>query len=234
MPNVYKFPPVGVTAYESSIDDPMYTSTGISGAPRYSQTRANRAVYFARVSGLGDGTGYVESLKQLLKGKPPLVQVDTLPSVWWNKKRTQFVGGQQVVWTSGGGTMEWTEGGGEMVWYDNEPYLATAGAGDFPYIDIVGLPSGFEISPGEAVQLNGAVAYVLRPVVTNKAGTRVYLTEALTDGSVSIGQAVTRNFQLIERPRAVQVPGAFSYDFDMREVFASDFSDGLTALNPWG
>ncbi len=237
MPTIYRFPPVGISAYESSIDDPMNASRGINGGPRYSQTRANRSIYVAEVSGIGpdgNGAGYVEALKRLLAGRPPLVQVDTLPATWWGRTRDRpaLQSGDLLSWTTGGAPLTWTTGGEPLTWYTSPLFTATPGKDDFDYIDVTGLPDGTEVFPGDAVQVGGDVSYAMRSETIGGVR-RIYLTSALPAGNVDIGATVTRNFSLNERPRSMQTQGAFSYTFEMTEVFASDFSDGLTVLDPW-
>jgi hypothetical protein len=235
MPDVFKFPPVAITAYESSIDDPMRVSVGINGAARGSQTRANRAVYMIKVSGVGDGVGRIETLKQFLKGKLPLVQVDTLPAVWFGKTRDRArreLSSTPRSWTHGDIDLDFTEGGADLVLRDFSKITSVAGNDGFDYVDVTGLPSGITVHAGEAVQGGGDVAYVVGPVVTADGIDRLYLTSAIPDGEITIGEKVTRIFRMTSRPRAIQTTGAFSYDFDMIEAFQSDYTDTFTILSP--
>jgi len=238
MPDVYKFPPVGITAYESTIDDPLNVSVGYSGAARGSQVRANRALYNIAVSGIGadgNGTGYVETLKQLLKGKLPLVQIDTLPAVWWNRTGNRGeISSNVISWTAGGDELTWTDGDVALEWRDVAKITATAGNDGFDYIDITGIPAGVTIYPGEAVQGGGDVAYVLGQRETTTDPVRVYLTAPIASGEVTIGRKVTRVFRITNEPRSMQTTGAFGYDFAMTEAFATDFPDGFTIRDvPW-
>tara|TARA_R110000851_G_scaffold110994_2_gene233922 strand:- start:989 stop:1696 length:708 start_codon:yes stop_codon:yes gene_type:complete len=234
MPNVYKFPPVGIAAYENTIDNPMSISTGIGGAVRGSQTRVNRTLYLAQVHGPGDGVGYVEALKQLLKGQLPLVQVDTLPAVWWGRTGSRGVLEENPVsWTAGGTAATWTAGGTAATWYQATPIESTAGVDVFNYIDVTGIPSGVTVHVGEAIQGGGDIAYVLRTVTSAGGTTRLWLTAAIPNGHISIGKNITRVFRITEPPRAMQGTGGFAYDFAMKEAFATDFVGGFTVLDPW-
>lgn len=238
MPDVYTFPPVGITAYENSIDDPLRVSVSYSGAARGSQVRANRAIYNISVSGVGtdgNGMGYIETLKQLLKGKLPLVQIDTLPAVWWGQTcQRGEIASDEVVWTSGGDELVWTSGGDDLVWRDSAEITATAGNDGFDYIDITGVPLGVTIYPGEAVQGGGDVAYVLGQKEVTEDPVRLYLTAPIASGEVNIGRKVTRVFRITNEPSAMQTTGAFGYDFTMIEAFETDFPDGFNIRDvPW-
>lgn len=237
MPTVYKFPPVRVSAYENTIDDPQNVSVGIGGAARGSQTRVNRTIYTAMVNGAGtggDATGYVEVLKHLLKGKLPLVQMDTLPAIWWGRSRGRgALISEDIAWTSGGTDLVWLDGDGDIEWSEKDHIECTSGFDSFDYIDVTGIADGTRVYVGEAVQGGGSIAYVTRPATVGSGSIRVFLTGPIPSGRVSIGAKVTRVFRLLGQPRATQTTGAFSYNYNMIEVLGSDFSEDFTVLDPW-
>lgn len=238
MPDVYRFPPVSIEAYASSIDDPKRTSQGYTGARRFSQVRDNRATYLIRASGIGsdrNGTANVETLKLFLAGKPPLVQIDTLPAMWWGQRITssELLSGVPLEWTSGGVDLDWTSGGLDMNWYDTTPFFATAGNDGFEYVDVENLPLGTVINPGQPVIQGALVSSVVNEVTVTGTVTRIRIVGALSEGTVNIGGKVTRNFYIDSIPSSTQTAGAFGYDFSMTEALASDFTTAFNVLDPW-
>ena len=238
MPDVYRFPPVSIEAYASSIDDPKSTSQGYTGARRFSQVRDNRSTYLISVSGIGsdrNGTANVETLKLFLAGKPPLVQVDTLPAMWWGQRLTsdEFISGVPLEWVAGSVNLGWTDGIDPLSWYDNPPFFATAGNDGFEYIDVDGLPLGAVINPGQPVTQGVLISSVVNEVTVTGDVTRIRIVSALSNGNVNIGGKVTRNFYIDSIPGAMQTAGAFGYDFSMTEALASDFTTAFNVLDPW-
>lgn len=239
MADVWTMPPLAILAYESSITDPSSGSVSASGAAQLSQTQPNRAVYNITASGIGrDGqsSGRVDVLKRLFAAKMPLVQVDTLSSVWWGKSRNQDTIVQNpVAWTSGGDPMSWTVGGDDVIWYEKTPIRATTGNdGAFDYVTVTGIPDGAQINAGDPVQGGGQVGYVINNAVSTGGALRLYLTAPIPTGDVSIGEKVTRVFRFIDRPVIRQSVGSFTFDAQLVEAFEADYPDGLNIIEtPW-
>lgn len=238
MPDVYRFPPVSITAYASSIDDPQSTSEGYKGARRFSQVRASRATYNIKASGIGrdrNGTANIETLKLYLAGKPPLVQIDTLPAMWWGNRcdSDDLISGRPVEWEGDGTTVEWTSDSEETVWLDGPTFNCVAGNDGFNYVDVDGLPIGAVVRAGQPVVQGALSSSVVNDVTVVSETTRIRIVKPLSDGEVDIGGKVTRIFYLDSIPNAMQSFGAFGYDFSMTEALATDFSTPFNILDPW-
>ena len=97
--------------------------------------------------------------------------------------------------------------------------------------------------PSELISVTGTAgtsetAYVLtvaRSDATGVATIRTDKPEAFTlSGLVSIGQRESIVFEAAGVPRSVQgVTGTFGYQWDFREVFEDEYSDGWTEVDPW-
>lgn len=233
--DVYTFPPVKLVAFENTFSMPMGISVGISGSPKGSQAEPNRRMVTAVVPGIVDhGAGYIATLQEFLLEKLPLVEMNLLPMHWLgaNRRREAF-GSVPMEWTEGGQAMGWLNGNDELVWSEGGEVTATAGADAWPYLDCSGLTDGQIIAVGEVVTTGSSRALVTRPVTVSGTTARIYLSEALSSGSVTIGIKETLKLRIKSWPRSLQTLGNYNYEFNMVEVFDSDFSETLTVKNPW-
>ncbi len=241
MPEIFAWPPVFLTGHERTQDRPMQRSVGLSGSSTFSQSEPTRKLVSADVAGIGktlDGAAYVEALKILLDGKPPFVRMKLLPRFWF-----QALGGQStrrgqvdLEWTAGGVDLDWTAAGSVLNWSVGNRIDGVAGADDWPYLDCTGFaPNKVAAYPTEKFTVGGVTATVLRTAHADATGAaRVYLMTALSDGEVQIGVEETAAFEILSFPRSKQsVTGTFGYGFELREIFASEYADGFTEVNPW-
>ena len=82
MPDVFQWPPVFLVGHEHTITRPVQRSEGLAGTPYQSQSEPTRRMVEASVAAIGpqrSGAGYVETLKELMDGKLPLVRFTLLP-----------------------------------------------------------------------------------------------------------------------------------------------------------
>lgn len=241
MPEVFAWPPVFLTGHERTQDRPLQRSVGLSGTSMFSQSEPTRKIVSADVSGIGktlDGAAYVEMLKVLLDGKPPFVRMQLLPRFWFSALGGQPTrrGQLDLEWTAGGTGLSWTEGGIAMNWSIGNRIDGVAGNDGWPYLDCTGFtPRKVAAYPTEQFTVGGVTATVLRTAYADAEGAaRVYLMTALSSGEVQIGIEETAAFEIMSFPRSKQsVSGTYGYGFELREIFASEYADGFTEVNPW-
>lgn len=231
--DVIAWPPLTAAAYENTLTDPVSISRSSSGTPRGSQTQPNRRRVTFLAQGVEEGVGYVEALKEMLRGKLNLVQMTTEPSTWHRYWRKEPVARSTLTWTHGGIPVFWTHGGAPLDWY-SVSIPAVAGDDGRPFVDCSGIADQTTIRVGEVVVGGGVRAMVTQNATTATDGTvRLYLTQALPDGDVIIGAPETRTFFIEDLPSSPQDFNAFTYRFDAVEVFASEYEGGFRVINPW-
>lgn len=230
---VLKWPPLKAAAYENTLSDPVSISRSSSGTPRGSQTEPNRRQVTFVAHGVENGMGYVETLKELLKGKLNLVQMTIEPAIWRMYWRDDPVKRASLSWTHGGAPLFWTHNGTPLEWYDPK-IPAVAGDDGTPFVNCSGIAAQTTIRVGEVVVGGGVRALVTREArVAPDGTTRLYLTEAIPTGEVTIGALETRVFFIEDLPRSAQEFGGFTYQFNAVEVFANEYQGGFTVRNPW-
>lgn len=253
---VYKWPTdLAVVGAEWTVSDPVSRSvSGLTGRMFQSSGQRRRRIAVLSVEGAkGDGGGYIEGLKRLLKGGVHAVRLHSTPlnfgEEYGSIVPTQT---QEIDWTTGGGDLDWTTGGEVLRWYSGAyfsptPYPLTAGAlaNGLGVATVTGLP------PSQNIARVGACATVfneagtasethllLRPVRSNGAGNAtIYTDEPFTaDGNVEFGTRETGIFLPDDMPRAVRPAWqAWQVGWSFREIFADEIApDTFTEIDPWG
>lgn len=249
MTTVYAWPPFQLTGWELAEIYPQSKSVGlIDGRARTSAAQRARRVATANVTGIGtdlEGAGYVRMLNRLWAGRPNLVRVSCLSSLWFLSRAGQDLRNNVLEWTDGGAELLWTAGGTSLIWGDGayDLYGSPITDSGWPSLTVSGLPPSQIIArPSELISVTDGTtteeAYVLRLTRSDAAGVATIRTdkpEAFTlSGLVSIGQAESVVFEASGVPRSVQgVTGTFGYQWDFREVFEDEYSDGFTEVDPW-
>lgn len=250
MTDVIQWPPVTLTAWELTEVFPQSRSVGlIQGRARTSSAQRPRRMATAGVRGIGKdhaGAGYIRMLNRLWSGGPQLTQMTCLPSIWHLAENREGFRQVPLNWTAEGDPLLWTSGGDPMIWYtgafsiDGTPVTE----GGWHGLKLTGLPASHLVArPSQQISFWGdgvhQQGFVLRVVHSDPDGSATLLTDRedafLGSGPVSIGEPEVITFEAIEVPRAVQGLGDdFIYKWELREVFADEFADGLTVVNPWG
>lgn len=242
MTNVYAWPPVGLTGWEITHQDPVSVSRGLfQGAPRTSSYLARRRLATAIVPFVGleqANSGYVEMLKDYLAGVH-LVRVECHSAIWHvARSNLQNALGE---WLTGGVGGTWLSGIVPGYWVTHAGY-GTAGTVDgFPAITVTGLPaSQIVVRPHELVTLldpgGNQSARAVRVARSDASGNAVIrLNAAMTgEGPVSIGDTESIVFRPLSYPRAVQsVGGGGTYQWDFEEAFEAEHPGGWTEVDPW-
>jgi hypothetical protein len=250
MTDVIAWPPFQLTGWELAELYPQSKSVGtIEGRSRTSSAQRGRRVATANVTGIGtglDGAGYVRMLNRMWAGKPSLVRVECLSSLWYLARGDLDLRNNVLEWTDSETELLWTAGGVELLWGDGAYALSGEPATDSGWysLTVSGLPpSRIVARPSELISVtDGATketAYVLTVARSDASGVATIRTdkpEAFTlSGPVSIGARESIVFEAQGVPRSVQgVTGTFGYQWDFREVFENEYDDGWTEVDPWG
>jgi len=246
---VFAWPPFQLTGWELAETYPQSRSVGlIGGNPRTSAAQRGRRVATANVTGIGTdaaGAGYVRMLNRLWAGRPNLVRVECQSSLWHMYRGGDDLRGNVLRWTDGGDDLLWTSSDLPLLWSDGAFTLSGTPATDAGWhgLTVTGLPpSRIVARPSELISVtDGAAmqsAYVLTVARSNEAGEAIIRTdkpEAFTlSGLASLGHAESVVFEAQGVPRAVQgVGGTYGFQWDFREVFEDEYSDGWQEVNPW-
>lgn len=239
---VFAWPPVGLVGHEHTISRPVSSATGLTGKPIFSQSQPTRRLVSAIVGGIGRDKsygGYIEQLKWMLDGKPPLIRMTVLPQVWLGAVRGLYGlrGRLDLDWAAGDAGLKWLAGGTNLKWQAGAEVTATAGVADGRnYIDCVGLPALSLVAyPSELVTGGGMQARVLAVARSDSSGSaRVFVDAPLPSGEVVIGALESLVFTIDEFPRAVQPLAAdYRYEFRLTEAFAADYAGGFREVDPW-
>lgn len=219
MPNVYAWPPVGVTGHEWTEEAPVNTSRSLlTGARFVSAAQRKRRLVTMNVSSLArgrSGAGYVEVLKRLLAGGENLVRLHSYPINSW---------GDAVLYTGTLGATAGTSGGFEI--------LTVTG---LPPETLVARPGTFLTYYSPPEELVGETVMVMTEAMSDESGIAVIrlMSGLAGSGRVEIGTRDTGVFEAVDMPRAVQpVAGDWSYQCSFREVFADEVG-ALTEVDPW-
>ncbi len=249
MTYVIAWPPFELTGWELAEIYPQSRSVGlIDGRPRTSSAYRGRRVATASITGIGKqkaGAGYVRMLNRTWSGKPNLVRVDCLSTIWYLARGGLDLRNNVLEWTDAGTDLLWTVGDTALIWGDG-PY-ALEGVpgtdGDWFALTVTGLPpSRIVARPSELISVTDGVttetAYVLTVARSDAAGMATIRTDKATafsiTGLASIGQRESIVFEAQGVPRSVQgITGTFGYQWDFREVFEDEYPDGWTEVNPW-
>jgi hypothetical protein len=242
MPGVVAWPPVFMRAEYLSSTRPGQIGTGAAGTAIYTQAQPTRRRWRATVHGVGPdglGHGYIEALKDMLDGVLPLVRVRPLPRHWARLAvpTVSERGLQPVSWSEDGEAMSWTWMGSPVAWSTLPAITGTAGTAEgVAYLDCTGYPANTLIAlPGERVQVGTAQAFVTRRATSDETGAvRLYLTRAMSSGTVVVGERESIVMRVDGFPETLQEPNsAYFYRFEMIEAFAEEYADGFTEVDPW-
>lgn len=237
MPEVYAWPPVRIAAHGSGLSRPGGTSFDLRGVGYYSQAQKAREMYRVSVLALGserDGSGYIDMLKRQLDGKPPLVRISPLPPLWLGALRglQGKRGAEELRWWADGRTLDW-----DLVWTSGNVISAVSAAdGNWNGIRCTGLPPSMPVAfPGELVRAKtGEVARVLKREISDPEGTATIRLDAfIPSGEVLIGARDSLVMWIDVWPTTMLSFGAQTIDLTMHQVFAEDYADAFTEVNPW-
>lgn len=242
---IYAWPPVGITGWELTTDHGVARSEGtLAGRTLTSSSRPARRLATAVVLGIGPdgaGAGYVESLKDLIKGGEHFVRVECMQALWWNyADRGVGVGSNlPFEWLSGAGPSALSWGG--LLWSTSGAAVGTPTTLDgFPALEVSGFaPGAIAAYPHEYIRItDGTTTQGARAVTmthANESGVAVIkLHTAVTiSGAVNVGAHESIVFSTDQMPRSVQnKTGSFNFEWSFREVLPSEYS-GHTEVNPW-
>lgn len=253
---VLKWPTsLGIVGAEWTVSDPVSRSmSGLTGRMYLSAAQRRRRVAVLNVEGAyGDGGGYIEALKRLLRGGRHAVRLNSYP-LNFNEEIGSIIPtqAQEIDWTTGGEDLAWTTGGNALRWFTGTaftptPYPLTAGA----LTSGIGRSDVTDLPPSQVLARVGSFATVfsedgttsetrmlLRPVRSNSAGNAtIYTDEPFTaDGNVEFGTRDTGIFLPDEMPRAVRpLEDAWQVGWSFREIFADEIApDTFVEVDPWG
>lgn len=250
MTPVYAWPPVGATAHEWTVLDPIRASrSGLTGRRYVSAHARRRRAVSLTVNGLGrDGAGYVEALKDYLRGGVGLVRLRSIRNPLFTRlPARELLGAERLDWTTEAEAMGWTTGAEPMLWLTGAVIGATltTDAAGFPAALLTGLPASATVAaPGDYIEVfptlgaaAGEVRRLAKPVVTDATGAATArVTEAFsfaTAARATLGATDTGVFEALEIPRAIQPAGQqFEYDWRFLEVFADEVG-GFEEFDPW-
>lgn len=250
MTDVIAWPPFELTGWELDEEYPQSRSVGLlQGRPRTSSALRSRRVATALTAGIGkdsSGAGYVRMLKRTWGGNPRLVRIECYSTLWFRAARGLDLTNALLEWTDDAADLLWTAGGSDLLWGDGVYALEGQSVedGDWHSLQVTGLPPNRIVArPSNLISLasSGGVqqAYVVTVARSDGQGSAVIRTDKNSAfegvGLVSIGHREVGVFEALQMPRAVQpVRGVFGYQWDFREVFEDEYSDGWTEVNPWG
>lgn len=242
--NVYAWPPVGLTGWRLSVQEPVSVSESlITGAPRTSSYLPKRRVATAVVPIIGidaAGAGYIEMLKDLLRGGRHLVRVECQSAIWHvARSRLQNAIG---LWTAGGIEGLWLSGATEGYFVRTSAFGTAGTSGGWNVVTVTGLPpSQIVARPHELIRMldpdgDHQIARALTIARSDGAGTAVIrLDRAMTGtGPISIGDAESIVFRPTSMPDVVQdLRGQGAYTWDFVEAFEAEYAGGWVEVDPW-
>ncbi|MGJ8561682.1 MAG: hypothetical protein ACSHX3_15740 [Litorimonas sp.] len=250
MTDVIAWPPFGITKWELAELYPQSRSVGlIGGRARTSSALRSRRVATASVRGIGPdmaGAGYVRMLNRLWGGRPRLVRVTCLPTLWFRARGNLDLSNTVLEWSAGNDDLLWSVDSDDLDWfYGSYPLQGVPMAdGMWHGLEVTGLPPNtlvarpsdvIKVGVGDADPQSAYCLSVVRSDADGMALVRTDRAEAFTaSGVVSIGEAEVITFETIDVPRSVQgLSSDFEYAWEFREVFEDEYSDGFTVVDPW-
>lgn len=253
---VFKWPEnLAVVGAEWTVSDPVSRSmSGLTGRMYLSAAQRRRRVAVLNVEGAyGDGGGYIEALKRLLRGGIHGVRLHSRPFNMGEPVGSIIpTQAQELFWTDDGDDLGWTSGGSPLRWFTGTaftatPYPLTAGAlsSGIGRSDVTGLPPLQDLARvgtfATVFNANGTSSetrLLLRPVRSNSAGNATFYTDEpfTTNGNVQFGTRETGIFLPDDMPRAVRPAWqTWQVGWSFREVFADEIApDTFTEIDPWG
>lgn len=261
---VYRWPPaLAVVGAEWTVEDPVSRSVSLlTGRVQMSAAQRRRRVAVLNVEGAyGDGGGYIEALKELLRGGIHAVRLhshtvnfgETLGAIIPTNAqqvalKTPDLAGQNLRLVTGSDYLT-----GQTVTlftgtnYNPAPYTLTVlspnqGMGR---ANVAGMPPLTDMARvGQFVTVfsEDGTTYetrrLLRAVRSASDGTAsIWTAEPFTaDGNVEFGTRDTGIFLPDEMPRAVRPAWqAWQVGWSFREIFADEIApDTFTEVDPWG
>jgi len=257
---VYKWPEnVGVTGAQWTVDDPLSRSGSLFNGGIYrSAAKRRRRLAVLNVQGAyGDGGGYIEVLKRILKGGLNAVRLNSYPLNYGEPPTPDSIrqswplawetgAGADLAWRAGSGPngLKWFTGG--YVDANGVGRIATATKLDtspagFGKLAVTGLPPNAHIARvGEFVRVYGATQdtrILIRPVRSDANGEATIWLDSETGGGgrINFGIPETGVFIPDEMPRAVRPAwAAWEVSWSFSQVFEDEVPDGLVEVDPWG
>lgn len=244
MPDVHNWPPVKTRSELLTENRPVMLSRGLSGSPRFTQTKPTRRTWAVQVTGQsGDAHGQLEVLKQFLRAKVPLVRIS--PCGRHSRKAVASPNTvTPVVWktTSGGAGVTWktSSTGSTVSWYLRASVTGAGVSGSAFYVDLDGLTPGETIAiPGQLISVGSTQSHVINRAVAADDGTvRIYTLKQLPSfGALDLNAIEAVVMEILEPwPEPMQtVDNSYFFDFKMVEAFESDYADGVftDVTIPW-
>lgn len=251
---VFAWPPVAPRRWEWTIEDPVQSSSSIiTGAEYLSAAQRRRRLATVEVSGLRDGmgAGYMESLKELMRGRINAVRLTSYPinrhltatHEQWTRKS------EPIAWTDGDVALDWTADTTDLLWLYGRMLRGSSGTDSdgWPVLTVSGLkPNVLVARPSEFLTIyatesdtEGTICRVLAPAMSRSDGVAVIRLHSdpgvVSDARVSIGTSETGVFRAVTIPRAIQpAMGDWTYSWAFREIFEDEVgAGGFTEVNPW-
>tara|TARA_R110000796_G_scaffold30122_9_gene80757 strand:- start:82 stop:834 length:753 start_codon:yes stop_codon:yes gene_type:complete len=247
--DVIKWPPVGEVAFELSKVDPVSVSTAlIDGQPRFSRYGRSRRVAKTSVSGIGpnaSGAGYMEMLKEDLKGGINLVRVITYSSIWHfvRAQSNPALESYKIDWTAAGTNLLWVDGDADLQWWNKSITATPTTDGVWPAILVTGLPPNIiVVRPHENISVypnqgdNPQKTKARRVAMSDSTGTAlIRVKDTITNtGQVILGAPEEIVFRPLSLPRSTQPQlGNWQYNWEFVEAFEDEYPEGFVELDPW-
>lgn len=253
--DVIAWPPVGAVGCEWTAHQPVARlRSALTGRDQMQGSQRKRRLATLQVSALSAGrmgAGYCEMLKDLLVGGVHAVRLRSSPINWHLDEdgRAAVLNSFPIGWRTAANPLGWqTVAGQPLIWFDGRVITASGASvasGRWHNLTLTGLPGITLVArPGDfirAYQISNPdmwqVARVVRPAVTNGAGTvTLCLDRAITIPGARVNvagqdEAVFRVEGAL--PRAVQPVGQnWTYTWNFREVFADEVG-GFIEVDPW-
>lgn len=253
---VYRWPPaLAVVGAEWTVDDPISRSVSLlTNRVLMSAGQRRRRVAVLNVEGAyGDGGGYIEVMKRLLRGGRHAVRLNS-HSLNMGEPLGSIIPAQaqELSWTDDGDDLGWTDSGDVLRWFTGTaftatPYPLTAGAlsSGVGRADVTDLPPsqdmgrvGTFVTVFNATGTSSETRMLIRPARSNSAGNAtIYTDEPFTvDGNVQFGTRDTGIFLPDEMPRAVRPAWqTWQVGWSFTEIFADEIApDTFVEVDPWG
>lgn len=251
---VYRWPPVAPKRWEWTLDDPVEESVSIlTGAAYLSAAQRRRKLGTLEVSGRRDGmgAGYMESLKELLRGGLNAVRLSSYPvNPHFDATRQRDLRQSgELGWQEGSDGLDWTASGAALLWYTGAYLRGSTGtdAAGFPVITVSGLPvstlvarpSEFLTVFADEADLVGTTVRILTAARSDGSGVAVVRLHedpgVFADCRVNLGTRQSAVFRPVQIPRAAQpAQGDWSYTWEFREIFEDEVgAGGFVEVDPW-
>ncbi|XAI95610.1 hypothetical protein [Nostoc phage Nsp-JY21] len=247
MPNVIKWPPVGLVGWEITRIDRANVERGmLTNIRRSTGSQARRRELVPVVSALSSdatGSGFMQELIEQLDGGQHLIRIDARSSVWHLRDAAARFSRRKVDWLAeDSAEVVWTLGSDSVVWGDGAfPLHGTPGTIEGrPVLTVTGFPPNQLVCrPSEGVRVftldEEEQARSVTTARSNNDGVAVIvLSHPISlSGPVDLGARESIVCEAVEMPRAIApVRGNWTYQWRLREVFEAE-TGAWVEVDPW-